>query len=288
MRIFAITALVALTLMLSGCITSGRYDMKSDQAPLRKPTSLETNDAKPQYQPIYPWSIKPYTVRGKRYVPVESAQGYQATGIASWYGRKFHGFKTANGEVYDMFAMTAAHKTLPIPSFVRVTNLDSQKSIIVRVNDRGPFHDNRVIDLSYSAAYALDMLSTGTANVGLEVITVGKNQTWPPAEKPEPATTQSPITTPPATQKPADTSVEKQLYVQVLASTDGDKVSETAEQLSALFNHASATVEQNGLFKLRLGPLKDRQQAQELIRALKNKGYPNAYMLYTKPTLPHN
>ncbi|NQZ09954.1 MAG: septal ring lytic transglycosylase RlpA family protein, partial [Algicola sp.] len=149
--------------MLGGCVNSGRYDMKSDQAPLRKPTSLETNDAKPEYQPIYPWSIKPYTVRGKRYVPLKSAQDYQATGIASWYGRKFHGHKTANGEVYDMFAMTAAHKTLPIPSFVRVTNLDSQKVIIVRVNDRGPFHDHRVIDLSYSAAYALGMLNTVTA-----------------------------------------------------------------------------------------------------------------------------
>ncbi len=270
-----------MTLILVGCVNSGRYDMKSDQAPLRKPTSLETNDAKPEYQPIYPWSIKPYTVRGKRYVPLKTAKDYKATGIASWYGRKFHGHKTANGEVYDMFAMTAAHKTLPIPSFVRVTNLDSQKSIIVRVNDRGPFHANRVIDLSYSAAYALGMLSTGTANVGLEVISVGKNQTWPPAPVES-------IPKPVATPEQASTSSEKQLYVQILASTDGDKVSKTAKQLSTFFNHASATAQENGLFKLRLGPLKDKQQAQDLISALKNKGYPSAYMLYTKPSLPHN
>ncbi|MCJ8273432.1 MAG: septal ring lytic transglycosylase RlpA family protein [Psychrosphaera sp.] len=260
--------------------------MKSDQAPLRKPTSLETIDAKPEYQPIYPWSIKPYTVRGKHYVPLKSAQDYKATGIASWYGRKFHGHKTANGEVYDMFAMTAAHKTLPIPSFVRVTNLDSQKSIIVRVNDRGPFHDNRVIDLSYSAADARGMLNTGTANVDLEVIKVGKNQTWPPAPAPTPQPTS--VQTPEQEQEQDNVPIEKQLFVQVLAGTDGDKVSKTARQLFAFFNHASATVKQNGLFKLRLGPLKDKQQAQELISALKNKGYPSAYMLYSEPTLPHN
>ncbi|NQZ12916.1 MAG: SPOR domain-containing protein, partial [Algicola sp.] len=119
---------------------------------------------------------------------------------------------------------------------------------------------------------------TGTANVGLEVITVGKNQTWPPA----------PVSAPLPTPERVDAPIEKQLYVQVLAGTDGDKVSKTARQLSALFNHPSTNVKQNGLFKLRLGPLKDKQQAQDLISALKNKGYPSAYMLYSEPTLPHN
>ncbi|HAH03554.1 MAG TPA: septal ring lytic transglycosylase RlpA, partial [Vibrio sp.] len=93
-------------------------------------------------------------------------------GKASWYGKKFHGHLTSNGEIYDMYSMSAAHKTLPIPSYVKVTNTDNNKTTIVRINDRGPFHEGRIIDLSYAAAYKLDVLRTGTANVEIEVITV--------------------------------------------------------------------------------------------------------------------
>lgn len=115
-------------------------------------------------------NYSPYTVLGKTYHVNFNPQGFTETGRASWYGTKFHGNKTANGEIYDMFAMTAAHKTLPIPSYVRVTNLDNGKQITVRVNDRGPFHDGRVIDLSYVAAKKLDILNTGTAPVKVELI----------------------------------------------------------------------------------------------------------------------
>ena len=112
----------------------------------------------------------PYTVLGKTYHLLPTAKGYREVGVASWYGSKFHGRSTSNGEAYDMFAMTAAHKTLPIPAYVRVTNLQNGRSAIVRVNDRGPFHDERIIDLSYAAARKLGVYAHGTAKV--EVVAI--------------------------------------------------------------------------------------------------------------------
>ncbi|MFT3807298.1 septal ring lytic transglycosylase RlpA family protein [Arenimonas sp.] len=122
----------------------------------------------------------PYTVLGKNYYVRESARGYSERGVASWYGAKFNGRSTSSGEIYDMCAFTAAHKTLPLPSFVRVTNLDNGRSLIVRVNDRGPFHAGRVIDLSYAAAVRLGVDRTGTARVELRAIT-GDGETEAPA-----------------------------------------------------------------------------------------------------------
>lgn len=112
----------------------------------------------------------PYTVLGKTYYPMNDARAYRMVGTASWYGTKFHGQATANGETYDLYGMTAAHKTLPLPSYVRVTNLDNGKSVIVRVNDRGPFYSDRVIDLSFAAAKKLGYAETGTARVKVEGI----------------------------------------------------------------------------------------------------------------------
>lgn len=117
-----------------------------------------------------PVKAEPYTVLGKRYYPIHDAAHYRATGTASWYGTKFHGQKTANGEDYDLYGMTAAHKTLPLPCFVKVTNLANNRSVIVRVNDRGPFHSDRVIDLSYAAATKLGYANSGTARVSVEGI----------------------------------------------------------------------------------------------------------------------
>jgi len=115
----------------------------------------------------------PYQQFGKTYYVMSDSLDYSETGVASWYGSKFHGRRTSNGDIYDMYAMTAAHKTLPIPTYVRVTNLDNKKSIIVRVNDRGPFHNERIIDLSYAAASKLEFSTTGTANVFIEAIDPG-------------------------------------------------------------------------------------------------------------------
>lgn len=115
-------------------------------------------DAVPKDEPLHRWANDTYKVLGKTYQPLSAGRPYKEKGLASWYGRKFHGKNTSSGEPYDMYAMTAAHATLPIPSYVRVTNLNNGQSILVRVNDRGPFHAGRIIDLSYTAAYKLDVL----------------------------------------------------------------------------------------------------------------------------------
>lgn len=121
-----------------------------------------------------------YEVLGKRYVVLAEARGFKERGRASWYGKKFHGRRTSSGEKYDMFAMTAAHKTLPIPTYARVTNLANGRSVVVRVNDRGPFHAGRIVDLSYTAAHKLDLIAHGSTDVELEVVDASGQPLSPP------------------------------------------------------------------------------------------------------------
>lgn len=135
-------------------------------------------DAVPKWEPLHKPATKPYVVLGKEYIPNTTLVPYKTRGIASWYGKKFHGQKTSIGEPYDMFAMTAAHPTLALPSYVRVTQLQSGKSVIVRITDRGPFHADRVIDLSYTAAYKLGLITGGSGQVEVEAILPG--ETPPP------------------------------------------------------------------------------------------------------------
>ncbi len=127
-----------------------------------------TPDAEPKIEPIAKGSSRPYTIFDKTYVPITDDRPFVQRGIGSWYGRKFHGQKTASGEFYDMFRMTAAHPTLPIPSYARVTNLQNGRKVIVRINDRGPFHSSRIIDLSYTAALKLDVLRGGSAELEVQ------------------------------------------------------------------------------------------------------------------------
>ena len=128
-------------------------------------------DARPRSEPLNRGANSPYTAPGgRKYVPFQSLTPYRQRGIASWYGRKFHGKPTSSGERYDMYAMTAAHTILPIPSYVRVTNLSNGRSVVVRVNDRGPFHVERIIDLSYAAAYKLGFVNAGSVRVEVEAI----------------------------------------------------------------------------------------------------------------------
>lgn len=131
-------------------------------------------DAVPAKEPLHRYANRPYTVFGKGYVPLSTLQPYRERGLASWYGRKFHGQRTSSGEVYDMYRMTAAHKTLPIPSFARVTNLANGRRVTVRINDRGPFHGERIIDLSYAAAHRLGFIQAGSAMVEVEAILPGQ------------------------------------------------------------------------------------------------------------------
>ncbi|MGE3297079.1 MAG: septal ring lytic transglycosylase RlpA family protein [Porticoccaceae bacterium] len=167
-----LAALLAM-LLLAGCFgTRGPSGASADRdGPPGREIDGDYPDVTPRPEPITRAGNKnPYTVLGKTYHLLPTAAGYREIGVASWYGAKFHGRATSNGEPYDMFAMTAAHKTLPIPAYVRVTNLENDRSAIVRVNDRGPFHGDRIIDLSYAAAKKLGVLNPGTARV--EVVAI--------------------------------------------------------------------------------------------------------------------
>lgn len=172
MRLFGLRTLTTLLLLASvvSCSYSGRPYVQ-DSAPRQPIDIASVADATPKVEPITRAGNPPtYRVLGKNYKLMSSSKGYTERGIASWYGTKFHGKKTSNGERYNMYAMTAAHKTIPIPAYLKVTNLKNRRSVIVRVNDRGPFHDNRIIDLSYTAASKLDILRTGTGFVEIEAI----------------------------------------------------------------------------------------------------------------------
>ena len=156
-----ILPLALAALMIAGCST--RFPRTDDRSPA--PTTYNTTQ-----KGHHKWTMRPYTVHGKRYYPTVVRVGEKFQGRASWYGPNFHGKKTSNGEKYNMYAMTAAHKTLPMNTIVRVTNLDNRRSAVVRINDRGPFVSNRIIDLSKKAAAKIDMIAVGTAPVKLEIL----------------------------------------------------------------------------------------------------------------------
>ncbi|WP_077045561.1 septal ring lytic transglycosylase RlpA family protein [Pseudomonas sp. KK4] len=193
-------AFAALAVLVASCSTSRSPTQKSSTA-VRSAPGLDINRAHKDGAPWWdvdvsripdatptlhsgPYKANPYTVLGKTYFPLQESKTYVASGTASWYGTKFHGQNTANGEVYDLYGMSAAHKTLPLPSYVRVTNLDNNKSVILRVNDRGPFYSDRIIDLSYAAAKKLGYAEIGTARVKVEGI--DPQQWWAAKGRPAP------------------------------------------------------------------------------------------------------
>lgn len=229
---------------------AGRYQQATDSIPDRLPTLLEMTDPTPQTEQLSRGGNKPYQLFGQHYTPLVQALEHKENGIASWYGNKFHGHLTSNGEVYNMFAMTAAHKTLPLPSYVKVTNLDNMKTAIVRVNDRGPFHRDRIIDLSYSAAHKLDMLKQGTARVQLELLQSPAMHT--------------------ATQAP------EHCYIQIFASADSNKLNQLQHQLKQQ-QLPSEIRPAAGVYRLLVGPTADKQQAQQWLQQLRRSDYPSAY-----------
>ncbi|MBB1280355.1 MULTISPECIES: septal ring lytic transglycosylase RlpA family protein [unclassified Pseudoalteromonas] len=242
-----------LILLLSACSSgpSSRYSMRHDAAPLRAPTTLEMQDAIVTETTKSASASRPYTVLGKSYSPMLDETGYSEEGIASWYGRKFHGYHTSNGETYDMFAMTAAHKTLPLPSFVKVTNTANGKSVIVRVNDRGPFHDDRIIDLSYAAAYKLGYYTHGTAKVKLEAVTLAG-------------------------------ATARQTYIQVAAGSTLANIEALASTLREQYKLPTNIVQKDDIYRLHLGPIKDTPHADEVLKKLKQNQFQNAFLLYTQ------
>ena len=206
-----------------------------------------------------------YVVFGKRYRVLDSAEGFRQRGVASWYGTKFHGRKTSSGEVYNMHAMTAAHKTLPIPVYVHVKNLDNGRSIIVRVNDRGPFIDGRIIDLSYAAAKKLGVDGPGTADVEISALAPGES-------KPSRIVRSIPLTNDPDLNIP--------LYIQMGSFSNPVNANNLVQNLLDA-NESTAQVSRlqtsGGLFyRGRGGPLYDIDEANAIVRRLKTKGFKTA------------
>lgn len=273
--------LISLLTLLSAC-SSGRYQQKNDSSPTRLPSQAELKDAIARAEPYSRGGNKNYQVFGKPYKVLTTAQGFEQTGIASWYGNKFHGHLTSNGEIYDMYAMSAAHKNLPLPSYLKVTNIANNKSVIVRVNDRGPFHQSRIIDLSYSAAYKLDMLKTGTAKVKISAITNVDKKTGKIIESNTIQTTSLVLVSPAVKEKKVISKQQDKIgiatpYIQVLATRKKELAISTAKKLKTQYKQETAYPEHQGLYRIQIGPISDLATLNVLLLALKQNGYPNAY-----------
>ncbi|RUO68904.1 septal ring lytic transglycosylase RlpA family protein [Idiomarina ramblicola] len=242
--------------LLSGCSSSptGRYSQHTDSAPTRLPNESELRSAVPVHEPISPQGNRDYRVLGNDYDVMESAAGYVEEGFASWYGNKFHGHLTSNGEYYDMYSMSAAHTRLPLPTYVKVTNLRNDHSVIVRVNDRGPFHPERIIDLSFAAAYKLDMLDSGTAPVRVEAIN---------------------LNTPMRTEETSNVHQAK-YHIQVAASSNINRLSQLKHDLPPKFQKIATTEQTHGLHKLMLGPVSE-DESHDLLEQIRSSGYPEAF-----------
>jgi rare lipoprotein A len=251
-RIAALGATLAAVAVVSGCST---YRPETAQAP-GQTRSVVAPERSARGNPPF------YEVFGERYHVLETSDGYREHGIASWYGPDFHGKPTSSGETYDMHAMTAAHKTLPIPTWVEVTNLRNDRRVIVRVNDRGPFVDDRVIDLSYSAAEALDMIRDGTARV--QVRALGSPAASPvEARATEPRSGGLAIISEASAGTPVS-AVRPSLYVQVGAFSDRDNAAGLVARLRRSgFDNTIMTSQADGgrtLHRVRIGPLADAEQ----------------------------
>jgi len=217
-----------------------------------------------------------YEVYGVRYYVLDSSHGYKKRGVASWYGKKFHGRSTSSGETYNMYRMTAAHKTVPLPTLMRVTHLGNGKSIEVLVNDRGPFVDNRIIDLSYAAAVELDMIGTGTAMVEIETLSGPGPKTEPaPTVASAPLMTDLEPQTPAAAQMPATataSATESRLYLQVGAFGDRVNARQLQQQLE-LQGLSNVLVREDlttspALYRVRIGPIDDVANYDQLVATM--------------------
>lgn len=257
--------------------TGGFY--KDDGPGLFAPSNLEEiPDAVPKMEPLLSGPMRPYVVLGKGYAPMTRLEPYKDRGIATWYGRRYHGKPTSSGEAYDMYAMTAAHTLLPIPSYVRVTNLANKKSVVVRVNDRGPFIGNRLIDLSYTAAYKLGLATAGSGMVEVEVIIPGS---------PEPGKTSgaSPNIAPAAVQPVAPAKpMATGFFVQLAAFSskeNADAYLQKIREQKELQGEPLQIRENAGLFRIHAGPYPSdaaaRQSAERVARLLNITPLVSAY-----------
>jgi rare lipoprotein A len=270
----SLLAIVGLSAVLAGCAGKpttkasasaprpGAY-YKDDGPAAVTPSDLDQiPDAQPRDEPLHRFANRPYNVFGVEYKPMTSLTTLRQRGIASWYGRKFHGQKTAIGEVYDMFAMTAAHPTAPLPSFARVTNPRSGKTVIVRVNDRGPFHSGRIVDLSYAAAHRIGIAQGGSGEVELELLVppfaaiaasaIASRRLEPPA--PVIAQEQTPL---PPNLQPG----QREYFVQLGAFGNFANAQVFQQHMGTELNVLPRIQQVDSLFRVRLGPYATRDDA---------------------------
>lgn len=266
---------------------TGRGAYYLDDGPADKiPPGLEnTPDAEPKLEALLPRANRPYVVFGKTYTPIADSEPYKKRGIGSWYGRRYHGQNTSSGEPYDMFAMTAAHPTLPIPSYARVTNLASGRQVIVRINDRGPFLSERIIDLSYTAALKLGYMNHGSGELEVEKLMPDEIARIVAQRKAGPAEPALAANAQPATQ-----AVPAPTVLTVSAPTDGKLTAAAGGwylQLGAFSQQANAeqarlkvvanwpaleVAQSNGLYRLYAGPFASRAQAEAALSAAPSGG----------------
>lgn len=246
-----------LLLFLAACSlapSDSRYATAQDAPPLTPIDAADVPDAVPHPDPILSaGNVSPYTVNGVTYHVLGDHRGYREEGMASWYGAKFNGYATSNGEIFDLYKPSAAHKTLPIPSYARVTNLENGRAVVVRVNDRGPFHDDRLIDLSYAAAVKLDFMDKGTARVLVESIDVA------------------------GVDDRRDVPLGSYRYLQVGAFSSKDAARRLRGELQALLPAPVfvSPVESGGrrLYRVRIGPAQSAEELQALQHTLQSHGY---------------
>jgi rare lipoprotein A len=258
--------LAASLLVTVGCASRHAQDgpQRSSAIPAQLP-----DDPIPKKEPRSRYgNPRAYEVFGQRYTVMDSSYGYKQRGVASWYGKKFHGRQTSSQEPYDMYAMTAAHKSLPLPTYVRVRNLRNNRTIVVRVNDRGPFVDNRIIDLSYSAAAKLDMIKDGTSLVEVTALSYDD----PPVE-----------TDVPTRVKKTAPSGEHDIFVQVGAFGDIANARRRYTLLkdsgiNSAFVHRDETPSQT-LYRVRIGPIGDVSQYDALVSLLRNLGIAETHLV---------
>ncbi|MGH8736969.1 MAG: septal ring lytic transglycosylase RlpA family protein [Burkholderiales bacterium] len=268
----AAAALLA-ALVLAACSTTpprgGGY-YKDDGPGASPPSNLDRiADAQPRAEPLNRAANRPYEVFGKRYVPLVSLQPFRQRGIASWYGRRFNGQPTSSGERYDMYAMTAAHPLLPVPSYARVTNLANGRSVVVRINDRGPFHSGRIIDLSYAAAYKLGYVAAGSARVEVDSVVPG-GQTDVSAAAAAPTA----LAAAPLEPRPAAADEPRGVYLQLGAFAARENAESfrvhVYRELSWL-SDAIHVLASGGLYKLHLGPYGSEDQARAVAQRIENE-----------------
>ncbi len=273
-RVFRAMIILLFVGLLSNCsnnnkkrtpITNeGRYAIEQDLAPNSPEfdiSTLEQWDIQPEAKSRY-GNHSPYVVFGKTYYLADTKKDFEQTGTASWYGKKFHGHTTSNMEIFDMYKLTAAHRTLPLPSYVEVTNLDNNKKVIVRVNDRGPFKSKRIIDLSWAAAKALDYDKKGLANVHIRLL--------------HPNDQRNTKTQVAYTSKSINSDGLK--FLQVGAYSQKTTALDIAKQLSIFFIlpvHVTETLVDNPLYRVRIGPLTNEANIIDIIGKIQNQGFSN-------------